>query len=182
MDVALLKECVMRGARLYQLGINLLAAHTCASDFAGLAEIIKKDRPAKCQEAFCNNPSTQTFRDWCLASTLEARNRPFQPTHEKSFEDFLFEEETQKATRALFQDQPCTSGTVSKRKRSSSEEPLADNLDDLFDLQDKATATTMAALSQAATSASETVGTPSQTGRRHKRKQKKTKTVSPHDN
>jgi len=135
--MALLKECILRGARLYQLGINLLAAHTCATDFAGLAEIIKKDCPAKCQEAFCNEPSTQTFWDWCLAFTLDAQNRPPQAMHEKSFEDFLCEEESQKATRVLFQDKPSTSGTSSKRQRSTSAEQPVDNLDDLFDLQDK---------------------------------------------
>jgi len=102
MDLTLLKE-------LYQLGINLMAAHTCLTDLNGLAEMIKKDRPAKCQEDFCEAPSHESFRRWCLASTLESRSRPTITTQEKSFDHFLLEEGSQKVSRALFKDAPTSS-------------------------------------------------------------------------
>jgi len=85
MEMALFKECVLKGAWLYQLGINHLAAHTCLIDLHGLADMTKKDHPAKCQEKFCEAPLQESFNRWCLASTLDTRHRSAPTSQEKSF-------------------------------------------------------------------------------------------------
>jgi len=104
MDLAIIKECTMNSAQLYQLGINVLAAHTCPTDIKGLADLIKRDSPAQCQENFCQQPSAATFKLWCLNSTLQATSRPTHSFKEKSFAEVLqeLENKSSRTGKVLF--------------------------------------------------------------------------------
>jgi len=108
-----------------------------------------KDHPAKCQEEFCEAPSQESFKRWCLASTLDTRHRSGPTSQEKSCEEFLVEEESQNVSRALFKG-PVPSSSTSDRKRPLTMEEPVDPLDQLFDLQEKKMDDAMTKLSQVA--------------------------------